>query len=311
MASKIFTKPLPYIALILAHIIWGIHFAVAKLTLQEFPPFSLAFLRFAFASILLLPFFIAHKQSLKIKKEHFPKLIASGIFIITLNIAFFFTGIERTSASQGSVLTLIIPILSVLLGWSFLKEKIYLPNLFGIALGLLGTLVILGIPNLFLGDFSSTNFIGNILILLASVSFVIGAVFSREMLKIYPSLTVTFIAFLVGTITFLPPAINEYLQNPGWTENVTLLGFLGLTYIVILSSICAYFLFEWGLAKTSLISADLFQYIEPFFATIVAVLFLGEIITGEFIIGAGLIAVGVYLGTFAKEIHHRHKTHRH
>lgn len=310
VVSKIFTKPLPYIALILAHTIWGIHFVVAKVTLQEFPTFTLAFLRFALASLLLLPFFLAHKQKLNVKKEHLPKLVAAGIFIITFNIAFFFAGIERTTAGQGSILTLIIPILSVVLGWSILHEKIYVPNLAGMGLGLLGTLIIIGLPNIFLGNFSPTNFLGNILILLASISFVIGAVFSREMLKIYPSLTVTFIAFLVGMITFFAPALNEYLQNPGWTANITLLGILGLSYIVVLSSISAYFLFEWGLSKTSLISADLFQYIEPFFATLFGVLFLSEVINLEFIIGAILIAGGVYLGTLAKEAHHRHKTHR-
>ena len=290
--------------------IWGIHFVVTKLTLQEFPLYTLAFLRFALASLLILPFFIAHKQKLKVNRKDLPQLVGVGIFIITFNIAFFFAGIEKTTASQGSIVTLIIPILSVLLGWTILKEKIYLPNLLGIGLGLLGTLVVIGIPNIFLGNFSPINFLGNILILLASISFVIGAVISRKMLKIYSSLTVTTIAFLVGVITFLPPAINEYLQNPGWTAQVTLLGLLGLLYIAVLSSISAYFLFEWGLSKTSLISADLFQYIEPFFASLFAVMVLSEVITVEFIIGAALIVVGVYLGTLAKEAHHRHKIHR-
>ena len=50
MTSQILKKPIPYLALILAHLIWGINFIVAKITLQEFPPMSLAFLRFALAS---------------------------------------------------------------------------------------------------------------------------------------------------------------------------------------------------------------------------------------------------------------------
>lgn len=304
MISAIFSKPLPYLALVLAHTIWGIHFVVSKITLQEFPEFTLAFFRFAFATLFLAPFFLAQTKKIKIKKEHLPKLVAVGIFIITLNIAFFFTGIKRTDATSASVITLIIPILSVVLGWFFLREKVFLVNILGVILGLLGAIVIIGLPD-------PTKILGNFLILLASVSFVIGAVFSHQMLKIYPSLVVTAFAFLVGLITFFPMAAFEYIQNPGWTDKITLLGVFGLAFMVLLSSISAYFLFEWGLAKTSLVRADLFQYIEPLWASSLAVLILGEIVSIPLIIGAALIILGVYLGTLAKEPHHRHhKAHR-
>ena len=262
MLSKI-SKPLPYIALILAHTIWGMHFVVSKITLQEFPPFTLAFLRFSFACLFLIPFFLIHKKKVKIKLKHLPKLTLVGIFIIALNIAFFFTGIQRTDAISASVITLIIPILSVILGWAFLKEKVFLINLLGVIFGLFGALVIIGVPEILIGNFEPISLLGNFLVLLASVSFVIGAIFSRQMLKIYPSLVVTSFAFLVGVITFFPLAVFEYMQNPAWVEKLTTLGVFGLVFMTLLSSISAYFLFEWGLAKTSVGKADLFQYIEP------------------------------------------------
>lgn len=310
MSSQIFKKPIPYLALLLAHIIWGINFIVAKVTLQEIPPMSLALLRFAFASLLLAPFFLSETKKVKIDKIDLPKLIAIGILIITLNIAFFFEGIKRTTAIDASILTLIIPSLSVLFGWWFLKEKIYLLNLVGIVLGLLGAIIILGLPQIFTGDLSSSALTGNLLIILAGISWVIGAIFSKKMLKKYSALVVTAISFLVGTVTMLIPALFEYLKNPGWVNQISILGILGVTFMVLLSSISAYFLFEWGLAKTSVTIADLFQYIEPIIATILAVMILGETISKQFIIGAVCIAIGAYLGTLSKEIHHRHKAHR-
>lgn len=311
MSSQILIKPLPYIALLLAHIIWGGNFVVAKITLQEFPPSTLAFLRFALACLLIAPFFYAETKKVKIDKKDIPKLISIGILIITLNITFFFQGITRTTAINASVLTLIIPMLSVLLGWLFLKEKVYLINLGGILLGLIGAVIIVGLPQIISGGYSSEVLTGNILIIMAAISWVVGSVFSRQMLKKYPSLTVTGIAFLIGTVTFLVPAINEYLQNPGWPTKITALGGMGLAYMALLSSISAYFLFEWGLAKTNVISSNLFQYVEPFIASFLAVLVLSESMTIELFIGIALISAGVYLGTFAKEIHHRRKIHRH
>lgn len=283
---------------------------VAKITLQEFPPMSLAFLRFAFASLLLAPFFIMQSKKVKIDKKDLPKLIAIGILIITLNITFFFEGIRRTTAIDASILTQTVPMLSVLLGWWFLKEKTYPINLLGIALGLLGAAMIIGLSQIVTGNYSTNILIGNILIILASISWVAGAIVAKKILTKYSSLIVTAVAFLVGTVTFFIPASLEYIKNPGWIDHVTMLGYFGLAYMTILSSISAYFLFEWGLSKTSVITADLFHYIEPFVATLLAVSILGEKISASFLIGAVLIAAGAYLGTLAKEVHHRRKAHR-
>lgn len=319
MKSALFSKPLPYLALLAAHVIWGINFVVAKITLQEFPPQSLAFLRFFFACILISPFFFAHIQKglpkklrLHLDTQDLPKLVAVGIFIIVFNITFFFEGIKRTTAINASVLTLIIPILSVTFGWVFLKEKVYFFNVLGIISGLIGALIIIGLPQIFLGNYSPQVLLGNIFIILASLAWVVGAIFSREMLKKYPSILVTGFAFLVGLVIFFIPAVLEYLKNPNWISQISALGVIGLTYMVLLSSISAYFLFEWGLSKTSLTVADLFQYVEPFVAAGVAILVLGERISFSFVVGASLIALGVYWGTFAKEAHHRlNRYHRH
>ena len=287
---------------------------VAKVTLQEFPPNSLALLRFSLASLLLAPFFLAETKKVKIKVEDLPYLVGVGVTIITLNIAFFFAGITRTTAINGSVLTLIITILSVVLSWIFLKETIYFINIAGVILGLLGALVILGLPQILIGigNFSAEAFLGNLFIILASVSFVVGAILSRKMLKKYPSLIVTGVAFLTGVAAFIIPALNEYLHDPAWPNRISMLGAFGLLYMALLSSISAYFLFEWGLAKTSVVAADLFQYIEPLIAVSLGILVLGESIGNLYIVGSSLIILGMFLGTFAKEKHHRiHKYHRH
>ncbi|MEK7121047.1 MAG: DMT family transporter [Patescibacteria group bacterium] len=172
-------------------------------------------------------------------------------------------------------------------------------------------MIIIGIPQIIIGAISVEAIIGNILIILASISFVIGAVISKKILTKYSTLVVTAVAFMVGTVTMFIPATLEYIRNPDWISEVTILGFLGLIYMTLLSSISAYFLFEWGLSKTSVIVSNLFQYIEPFIATLLAVAILSEKVSVSFFTGAFLIAAGVYLGTLAKEAHHRqHKAHR-
>lgn len=299
----------PYLAIIIAHTIWGINFVVTKVTLQEIPPMSLAFLRFTLAIILLSPFLITEK--IKIDKADLPKLIGIGVLMVTLNIAFFYAGLSRTSVTSASVLTMIIPLVSVLFGWWLLKEKIYTTNLIGILLGLFGAILVIGLPFLILGlQGESESLLGSILIILASITWVVGAIISKEMLTKYSTLTITAIIFLVGIATFIIPAMSEYLKDPSWPSKVTLLGLMGLSFISFASSISAYFLFEWGLSKIGIIKADLFQYLEPLVAVSLGVFILNEQLRFSFIIGALLVGLGVYWSTLGKERHKHHKAHR-
>jgi drug/metabolite transporter (DMT)-like permease len=175
---------------------------------------------------------------------------------------------------------------------------------------LLGASSVIGIPLLFFGSFSGKEFFGNILILLSAVSFVIGSMILKKMLKIYKPWVLTGIIFLISASAFFLPAFMEYLQNPNWVLKVSLLGIFGLIYITVLSSICAYFLLLWGLSKIPVSHANLIQYIEPAVAASLAVPLLGERISFSFIIGTCLIVLGVYWGTLGKQEHH-HSHHKH
>lgn len=303
----------PYLALLTAHLIWGVNFVTAKLTLTEVPPMSLAFLRFFIALILLLPFLWVERKKIKIKLSDLPLLFIAGSLTITFSIALFYEGISRTTATDASVLSLNVPILSVLVGWWLLKEKVYIINLVGIVFAVVGALLVIGLPSILVSGkpLSPERLVGDILIVMGGLSWVAGAILTKRLLKHYSTLTLTAILFFVGTVSFLIPAVKEYLSNPTWINQVTYIGFTGLAYIIVASSISAFFLYEWGLHKAGIIKANLFQYLEPLIATTLAVFILSERISYSFIIGSILISLGVYWGTIAKNFHHHHRAHRH
>lgn len=288
---------------------------VAKITLQEFPVFTLGFLRFGLACLLIAPFFLLEinkeqDKKVKIDLKDIPILFLTGALMTTFNIVFFYEGLIKTTAINASVLTMFVPIMSVLGGWWFLKEKIYLVNLVGIAVGLGGALVVIGLPLLLVGTLPSSDLTGNILLIISDVAYAAGALLTKELLKKYSTLVLVAIMFFVGFITFAIPAIKEIISNPTWVSNITILGILGLLYIAVLSSVCAYFLFEWGLGKIDFIQANLITYIEPAIAASIAVPVLGERISYSFIVGTILIVLGVYWGTLGKQEHH-HPHHKH
>lgn len=313
MSSELLKKPLPYLAILIAHLIWGGNYVIAKITLTEFPPMTLGFLRFGLACLLIVPFLAAVDYRKKqIKLEHLPRLILAALLMASINITFFYQGLKRIPAIDASVLELSIPIISVIAGWWILKEKIFIANLFGIITALIGAVIIIGLPFLLFGNFSIDNLFGHILILFGSVSFVAGSLIYRKMLKIYPPLVITAFTFLIAALVFFIPASLEYISNPEWVLGVSVLGVMGFFYIAVFSSIIAYFALLYGLSKIEVSHANLFQYVEPAVAATLAVPLLGERISFSFIIATCLIVLGVYWGTLGKQEHHHshHKSHR-
>ncbi len=311
LKSEIFKTPFPYIALLLAHLLWGANYVVAKIVLHEVPVMSLSFLRFGLACLLISPFLINLEPKMKkVQYAHIPRLIIASLLLGTINITFFYLGISKTLAINASVLNLIVPILSVLGAWWFLKEKIYSINLIGIILAVLGTAAVIGLPLLLTSNFSGVEMFGNLLLILGGISFVAGALIIKPMFKEYSPLSITAFTFLTATVAFFIPAVLEYIANPDWISQVGIVSMLGILYIAVLSTVVAYFLMMWSYSKIELSHAVIIQYVEPAVAASLAIPLLGERISYSFIVGFCMIALGVYWGTLGRTEHH-HINHKH
>jgi drug/metabolite transporter (DMT)-like permease len=69
----------------------------------------------------------------------------------------------------------------------------------------------------------------------------------------------------------------------------------GILYMSAISSVIAYFTYNLGYSLIEASEATLFDYLKPIFAAPVALMWLGEQITLPFLVGAGLIFLGVVL----------------
>jgi len=228
------------ILIIIATLIWGGTPAIMKLTLTEVPVFTLAFIRMAGASVIL-SFFIFKK--LKIKKPDIKTFIYAGLSGVTFNIAFFFLGLKLAPAINAALLAASMPILTLLAANFFLKEKFSLKVLAASVIAASGVFFIIGLPS----ASNLTQFIGNILLLLSAIAWVIYEIVSKKLFRSYGASTVAFYTMAIGAVTFAPLAIYEQIKNPVWTSNVTIVGLLGILYGIFFASLTAY----WAWQKAS------------------------------------------------------------
>ena len=126
-----------YFALAIAVFCWGLSFVATKIALQSFTPFCLIFFRFLGASL----FFIV-----LLWRTGFPPFTKANIKSLTLlaimQPGLYFTfetmGLQYTSATKTSLIIATIPVVVLVLSTIFLKERIRLLNIAGIALSLTG-----------------------------------------------------------------------------------------------------------------------------------------------------------------------------
>jgi drug/metabolite transporter (DMT)-like permease len=293
MIKKLTTVQKAFLALIIANIIWGAAAAIFKLSLQNIPPFTLAFWRFFLGAIIILVF-IGKKVSLPLANRRDGILLfLYGFLGITVNIIFFFWGLQLTYSINSPVISSAQPIITLFLALFILHERFKLKKFLGMMLGTLGILVIVIEPLLIRGVDGSI--LGNIYLVIATLAAVGQTIVGKKIVSKYNPWAFTFWAFLVGAASFLPLAFYEYTRIPHLYALLDWRGIMGVAYGAIFSSTLGYGLFAWGLSKISATDTAMFAYVDPVVGTVMGALLLREPITIPFLGGAILIFGGIFL----------------
>lgn len=292
------------LALITANIIWGAASPIFKLALQNIPPFTLAYLRFFGAMLILFPF---TARNLYIRKEDRFHLILLSILGITVNITFFFLGLKSAPSINAPIIASSGPVFLYLFAILILHERPHQKVLWGMIVSLIGVLVIIGQPILTGG--LNLEIMGNLFFILATIGSIGHVIVSKEILPKYPVTTVTFWSFLIGSTTFLPLFLYEMFSLHPF-NSLDGRGITGIIFGILLSSVTAYILFEWGIKKLAAQEVGIFTYIDPLIAIIIAIPLLGETITPIFIIGSLLVFSGIFIAEGRLHWHPLHKLRR-
>lgn len=284
---------LPYLALFVASIIWGITGPVIKNTLQFVEPFTLLTWRFIFAVSISLPFFLFYLKKNPLKLSHLPKLLVIAVLGNILPLTFVFQGFKYTSSIEGTIIGSLSPLLVAIAASFYLKEKLSRKELVGISLAIAGTVSIAVEPLFQMGLSGESHLLGNFLIFLNIISWMFCVMLIKHWRsdEIKP-FHITGLSFILSLLVFFPLSFIESKGLPKIDlSNPQILG--GLLYLSVFASLTAYTLYYIGLSKVHAAKADIFNYLQPIWAIPIAVFWLHEKITTFILIGMFLIVVGV------------------
>ncbi len=282
-----------YFLMILSTIFWAGAFIAAKLSVPFIPPFTLTFLRFFIASIILY-FVILYKEKhiYKLTKKDIPVFLFTGIVGMFGYHVLFFLSIKYTTAINSSIIGASNPIITTLLCIVFLKDKVTYKRLLGIALSFLG--VFLTITNANISAIFSISFNkGDIFMVLAVTLWAIYSVYSKKVMPNYSPITLTFYSFLFCTIFLIPFVVYE---NPiKIINNIPYYSYIAVLYMSIFPSVIGYLVQQMSIKTIGPAKTSIFINLIPVFSIILSVIILGETVTTIKLFTTLLIIIGVYI----------------
>lgn len=278
-------------ALLVVALIYGATYSIAKVVMPNWiEPFAFILIRVtAGATVFMIVWRFTAFEKIRSKKDYF-RLLLCGIFGVAANQLFFFKGLSLTTTISASVLMVSNPVIVIILSYFFLKKKITWQNLLGIFLGSVGAIMLISRGEMSL---ESKSFVGDFFILLNSFSFAIYLILVKPLMNKYNALTVIGWVFLFGALFVIPFGMEEILRVE-WGQ-IPAFVWLSITFVVLFTTIVAYFLNVWSLKFVNPTVVSYYIYLQPLFATLIALLFLKENHGPEMILFALMIFAGVYL----------------
>ena len=298
-------KSLPYIAVVVAMIIWAGSGIAVKAALEVLSPLMLVLTRFTMGVLLMLIIgLIANKTMSEnailrlqtVDKQDIWLFVLGGVFqpflyfiLETYSYKLFAT--PTIAEAFLSTNPLIAPIFALI----FLREKVTLWNILGILVSTGGMilLVLAGSSSFALGSLWA--------IPLALITVCMAAAYSIILKKVpekYSSLTIVFWVQLAGLALFYLLSAGKALLYPEsrWIiAQFTPSAIGGVAYLAALSSVAAFILFCYSVRYMGVTKANIFNNIRPVFTALLMLIFFQEQLPIWKWVGIAIIVLGLFI----------------
>ncbi|MBI3886689.1 MAG: EamA family transporter [Opitutae bacterium] len=290
------SAPLPVRHLLLALLvvaIWGCNFVVIKLALRELPPLLLCTLRFVFVSVPLV--FFLPRPAVPLRR-----LLVYGCTMFAGQFGFLFLGMKLgMPAGLASLVLQVQVFVTLTLAAVALKERVSPVQIAGALVAIAGFVVVAMHTG---GEVTAA---GLTCVLLAALSWGYANFTSKRLGRVNPLALVAWGSLVVpvpmaaASALFEGPAV--ILRSLAHLSGA---GVLCVGFIVYISTVVAFSLWSWLLARHPASAITPFALLVPIFGLLSSALALGEPLPGWKLQAGALVIAGLALNIFGPRLLH-------
>ncbi len=282
-----------------ANLIYGLNYVVAKTIMPDYlEPRAIILLRVIGAALFFTILVKLLPNEEKVNTRDKLRIAFAAIFGVAVNQILFFEGLNLTTPINASIIMVNVPILVMAMSHLIIRERITWIKLAGLLLGASGAVfLVLGGGKL---DLSASTLRGDLLILMNASSYALYLVLIKPLMFRYRPLTVVRWVFFFGALFVMPFSLHI-----AWASDwgaIPLQIWISIAYVIVFTTIIAYFLNNYSLSHISPTANSSFIYLQPVFAAVVAVTLMGDAFRLHNLIATLLIFAGVYLVSKRKKV---------
>ena len=284
----------PYLLLSLTSLFWAGNTVVGRFIAGHVPPVSFAFIRWAGAFLLVLPFAVPHlARDWPAIRKHAGLMTMLALTGFSIYNAMAYYGLQYTSAINGLLLQSTGPLFVGL--WSFVLfgDRLSARQAGGICISLTGVLVIVchGSFDVLIGIGFNR---GDVVLVVALLFYAYYTAALRQRPQMHP---LSFLAVAMGWgALLLVPALAWEIAS-GRTFALDTANLASIAYVCLFPSLLGYLFLNRGIELIGANRAAPFLHLIPVFGSVMAIAFLGEHFELYHAVGYALVFTGITIAT--------------
>lgn len=291
---------LVYALLLAMPLFFSSNIIIGRAAIAYTPPVTMAFWRWVFALLILLPF--CYRDI----RNHWPQIRRNAAMFLLMGAlamgicgAIVYVGLGHTEATNAALIYATSPVFIVLIDSLFMGAGLKLRQIIGIVLAFAGValIVLRGEPQNILQLKLNQ---GDVLIGLASISWAVYSILlKRKNLAGLPTLTVFASTMAGGIVVLFPFYVWETLHHGGLPARPE--AWISILGVALLPSVLAFTIYKFAIKRVGASQTGMFLYLMPVYAALLAVMFLGEKLHMYHIAGLAFVLPGIAIATYTRK----------
>jgi drug/metabolite transporter (DMT)-like permease len=281
------------VAFALLYVLWGSTYLAMRVVVRDMPPYVAGAVRYLAAGPIMLAACALMGRKVGLTRKDLGRLLVISILLLSTGNIGVLWGEEYVSSGMASLIVALVPIWVVMIeAWGFRAGRMTAKGLIGLAVGIVGLLVLLW-PRIASGThLGQLELLGAGILAGASFFWALGSVFSHRF-----NLTVDVFASaawqmtLAGAVNGVIALVTGQFQKTHWTTSAL----SAIAYLVVFGSWLGYSAYIYLLEHVPTPKVATYAYVNPIVAVFLGWIILREHVDVFMLVGTAIVIASVAL----------------
>ncbi len=272
-------------------LMWSSAFTSARIIVADAAPLWILAFRFMLSGALGVALGAWMGGSLRLTRSQWIAIVVFGICQNALYLGLNFVAMQTVPASLAAIIASTLPLLVALSGWVIFRERVPWLGILGLIAGFAGVGLVMW-SRLSLG----VDLFGIVLCVLGAIALTIATLAVRGTGSGGNVLMIVGLQMLVGSAALAIAAAATGPFYVTWTPAVT----AAFIYTTLVPGLLATWIWFLLVNRVGMVRASTFHFLNPFLGVAIAAIILGERLSSLDVIGALVIAAGIFAVQISK-----------